>query len=68
MFPGASGKNNMQVAVFSDRVANTALTGIGTVTAAVDPCCPSLFGTFTYAGDTLNGTWTAGRARAEVFL
>ena len=49
------GKNNMQVAVYSDRVANTALTGTGTVTAAGGSLLPDLYsGTFTYAGDTLN--------------
>jgi len=49
------GKNNMQIAVYSDRVANTALTGTGTVTAAGGSLLPDLYsGTFTYAGDTLN--------------
>src|SRR5258708_14112316 len=45
----------MQVGVYSDRVANTALTGTGTVTAAGGSLLPDLYsGTFTYAGDTLN--------------
>jgi len=49
------GKNNMQVAVFSDRVANTALTGAGDVTAVGGFLLPDVYsGTFTYAGDTLN--------------
>ena len=49
------GKNNMQVAVFSDRVANTALIGTGTVTAASGFLLPDIYsGTFTYSGDTLN--------------
>jgi Carboxypeptidase regulatory-like domain len=49
------GKNKMQVAVFSDRVANTALTGIGDVSAAGGFLLPDVYsGTFTYAGDTLN--------------
>jgi hypothetical protein len=49
------GKNNMQVAVFSDRVANTALIGTGEVTAAGGFLLPDIYsGTFTYAGDTLN--------------
>ena len=49
------GKNNMQVAVFSDRVANTALIGTGEVTAAGGFLLPDVYsGTFTYAGDTLD--------------
>jgi hypothetical protein len=49
------GKNNMQVAVFSDRVANTALIGTGGVTAAGGFLLPDVSsGTFTFAGDTLN--------------
>jgi Carboxypeptidase regulatory-like domain len=49
------GKNNMQVAVFSDRVVNTALIGAGDVTAAGGFLLPDVYsGTFTYAGDTLN--------------
>jgi hypothetical protein len=49
------GKNSMQIAVFSDRVANTALIGTGEVTAAGGFLLPDLYsGTFTYAGDTLD--------------
>jgi len=49
------GKNSLQVAVFSDRVANTALIGTGGVTAAGGFLLPDLYsGTFTYAGDTLD--------------
>ncbi|MGA2414088.1 MAG: carboxypeptidase-like regulatory domain-containing protein [Candidatus Sulfotelmatobacter sp.] len=49
-----SGKNNMQLAVFSDRVDNTALLGTGEVTAAGGYLLPDVnSGTFTYAGDTL---------------
>lgn len=49
------GKNNLQVAVFSDRVDNTALLGAGDVTAAGGFLLPDIYsGTFTYAGDTLN--------------
>jgi hypothetical protein len=49
------GRNNMQVAVFSDRVANTALIGTGGVTAAGGFLLPDVSsGTFTFAGDTLN--------------
>lgn len=48
------GKNNMQVAVFTDRVDNTALLGTGNVTAAGGYLLPDMYsGTFTYAGDTL---------------
>jgi hypothetical protein len=49
------GKNSMQVAVFRDRVANTALIGTGEVTAAGGFLLPDVYsGTFTYAGDTLD--------------
>ncbi len=49
------GKNSMQVAVFSDRVANTALIGTGEVTSAGGFLLPDVYsGTFTYAGDTLD--------------
>jgi Carboxypeptidase regulatory-like domain len=49
------GKTSMQVAVFSDRVENTALLGAGAVTAAGGFLLPDIYsGTFTYAGDTLN--------------
>jgi hypothetical protein len=48
------GKNNMQVAIFSDRVADTALIGAGEVTAAGGFLLPDVYsGTFTYAGDNL---------------
>jgi hypothetical protein len=49
------GKNNLQLAAFSDRVANTALTGTGGVTAAGGFLLPDVYsGTFTYAGDALD--------------
>jgi len=49
------GKNSVQFAVFSDRVANTALTGAGEVTAAGGFLLPDVYsGTFNYAGDTLD--------------
>ncbi len=49
------GKNNMQFAVFSDRVGNTALIGAGEVTAAGGFLLPDVYsGTFTYTGDTLD--------------
>jgi hypothetical protein len=49
------GENSVQVAVFSDRVANTALLGTGEVTAAGGFLLPDIYsGTFTYTGDTLD--------------
>jgi Carboxypeptidase regulatory-like domain len=49
------GKNNVQFAVFSDRVDNTALIGTGEASASGGYILPDLYsGTFTYAGDTLN--------------
>lgn len=49
------GKNNLQVALFSDRLANPALTGVGDVTAAGGFLLPDISsGTFTYTGQTLN--------------
>lgn len=51
------GKNRMQVAVFDDRVDNTALLGTGEVTAAGGFLLPDAYsGTFTYAGDTLKAS------------
>ncbi len=49
------GKNNVQVAVFSDRVTDPALTGIGEATAAGGFLLPDVSsGTFSYAGKTLD--------------
>jgi len=49
------GKTNLQVAVFSDRVGNTALLGAGQVSAAGGFLLPDSYsGTFTYTGDTLS--------------
>jgi len=48
------GKNNIQVAVFRDRVDNTALLGTGDVTAASGELLPDAYsGTFTYTGEKL---------------
>jgi hypothetical protein len=48
------GKSNLQVAVFSDRVGNTALIGTGEASASGGYLLPDVYsGTFTYAGDTL---------------
>ena len=49
------GRNNVQIAAFSDRVNNTALTGTGDVSTAGGFLLPDVYsGTFTYAGDTLD--------------
>jgi Carboxypeptidase regulatory-like domain len=49
------GKTNMQAAVFTDHVDNTALIGTGEVTAAGGYLLPDAYsGTFTYTGDALN--------------
>lgn len=49
------GKNNMQVAAFSDRVANPVLTGTGQVTGAGGYLLPDISsGTFNYTGNNLN--------------
>jgi carboxypeptidase family protein len=50
-----AGKNNVQVAVFSDRIANPALTGAGDVSAAGGFLLPDISsGTFSYAGPSLD--------------
>jgi carboxypeptidase family protein len=49
------GKNNLQVAVYSDHVADPALTGTGQVSAAGGFLLPDISsGTFSYAGKTLD--------------
>jgi hypothetical protein len=49
------GKNNIQVAAYSDRVGDPALLGTGVTTAAGGFLLPDVSsGTFTYAGKTLN--------------
>jgi len=49
------GKTNMQVAVFSDRVENTVLTGVGDVDGGRGELLPDIFsGTFSYRGDDFN--------------
>jgi hypothetical protein len=49
------GKNNLQVAVFTDRVANPALLGTGQTTAAGGFLLPDITsGTFNFAGNTLD--------------
>jgi hypothetical protein len=48
------GKTNAQIAVFDDRIDNTALLGAGSVTAASGSLLPDVYsGTFTYTGGTL---------------
>ncbi len=49
------GQNNLQVAVYSDRVANPALTGVGELSADSGEVLPDLYsGTFTYQGNNLS--------------
>ena len=48
------GKSNLQLAAFSDRVGDTALTGTGDVSAAGGFLLPDVYsGTFSYAGSNL---------------
>jgi len=48
------GKNSLQLAAFSDRVTDTALTGTGDVSAAGGFLLPDVYsGTFSYAGNSL---------------
>jgi hypothetical protein len=50
-----AGKNKFQVAVYSDRVSDPALTGVGNVTTAGGELLPDLYsGTFTYRGSELD--------------
>jgi len=49
------GQNNLQVALFSDRVANTALVGTGEVSSSGGFLLPDIYsGTFTYGGNDLD--------------
>jgi hypothetical protein len=49
------GKNNLQFAVYSDRVTNPALTGVGDVGIASGEVLPDIYsGTFTYQGSELS--------------
>lgn len=49
------GKTSFQVAAFSDRIANTALIGVGDATADSGEVLPDIYsGTFTYQGNTLD--------------
>jgi hypothetical protein len=49
------GKNNLQFAVYSDRVTNPALTGVGDVGIASGEVLPDIYsGTFTYHGSELS--------------
>ncbi len=48
-------KNSLQLAAFTDRVGDTALTGTGEITAAGGFVLPDVYsGTFSYAGNTLD--------------
>jgi Carboxypeptidase regulatory-like domain len=49
------GKNNLQLAVYSDRVVDPALTGIGELSSDSGQALPDLYsGTFTYRGRNLD--------------
>jgi hypothetical protein len=49
------GKNNLQLAVYSDRVADPALTGVGELSSSTGQALPDLYsGTFTYRGKDLD--------------
>ncbi len=49
------GRNNFQVAVFSDQITHTALVGVGDITSASSGLLPDVYsGTFTYNGGTLS--------------
>jgi hypothetical protein len=49
------GQNNLQVALFSDRVSNTALVGTGEVSSSGGFLLPDIYsGTFTYGGNDLD--------------
>jgi hypothetical protein len=51
------GDTNLQAAVFTDRIANTALTGIGDPSAEAGDVLPDVYSeTFTYGGRQLNTT------------
>jgi len=54
-FSHRQGKTNMQVAVFTDRIVDPALTGVGDVTADGGYLLPDISsGTFSYAGNNFN--------------
>jgi hypothetical protein len=51
------GKNNMQVAMYSDRVTDPVLTGVGDLTAGSGEVLPDVYsGTFSYQGNDLETT------------
>ena len=63
------GKNNMQVAFYSDRVRNTVLTGVGMATAEGGELLPDVdSGTFSYQGTNLDTNGRAGCAAAETHV
>ena len=54
-FSHRQGKTNMQVAVFTDRIVDPVLTGVGDVTADGGYLLPDISsGTFSYAGNNFN--------------
>ncbi len=49
------GNTNLQIAMYSDRVADPALTGVGDASAEVGEVLPDLYSeTFTYRGKELD--------------
>jgi len=49
------GDNSFQLAAYSDRVSNTAVTGVGDITADTGDALPDVYsGTFTYSGAVLD--------------
>lgn len=51
------GKTNLQIAAYSDRIANPALTGVGTVSAQDGEVLPDLYSdTFSYRGKDLDAS------------
>ena len=63
------GKNNMQVAFYSDRVTDPALTGLGDLTAESGDVLPDLYsGTFSYQGNDFSNPRPARRAAAQAPL
>ena len=61
------GKNNLQVAVFADRVGDPALTGTGKSRPRRIPSARYLLGNFQLCWHELRYQRTAGRAAAQVF-
>ena len=64
-----AGKNSMQVAFYSDSVADPVLTGVGDTTAESGDILPDIYsGTFSYRGDNFSTQRPARRLRAQAPL